>query len=63
MGKPTDLIPSQEAMKLLGVSTKTMAKLLADKTLRHYTKPLDRRVKWVSRADVEKLRDSYEVAA
>lgn len=63
MGVPKDLIPSQEAMKILGVSTKTMAKLLLERTLRHYTKPLDRRVKWVSRAEVEKLRDTYEAAA
>lgn len=63
MSTPNDLIPSQEAMRILGISTKTMAHLLKEKIIKHYTKPLDRRIKWVSRAAVERLRNTYQEAA
>ncbi len=55
MNTPDDLITTSEARALLGVSPKTMARLLRDGTLRHFPNPIDRREKLVSRAEVEAL--------
>ncbi len=55
INEPTDLIPSTEARKLIGVSTVKMRQLLREGTLRHFPDPLDRRVKLVSRAEVLSL--------
>lgn len=52
MDIPKDLITAEEARVLLRVSTKKMAVLLKDGTLRHFPNPLDRRQKLVSRAEV-----------
>lgn len=49
---PTDLISTSEAQKLLGVSRPTMSKLLKGGVVRHFTNPIDKRVKLVSRAEV-----------
>lgn len=51
------LIKVTEAQKLLGVSKKKMASLLAEGTLRFVLDPLDKRVKLVNRADVEQLTE------
>ena len=61
MDKPKDLITATEARQLLGVSEKKMAKLM--KTIRHFSNPLDKRVKYVSKAEILRLKDSYEEAA
>ena len=50
--KPEDLITVAEARRLLGVSTVKIAGLLREGTLRHFSNPLDRRVKFVSKAEV-----------
>jgi hypothetical protein len=51
------LINVAEAQKLLGVSKKKMASLLAEATLRFVQDPLDKRVKLVRLADVERLME------
>ena len=56
MKKPNDLIPSVKAREILGVSTKKMADLLKDGTIRHFPNPLDKRKKLVSRSEVERLK-------
>lgn len=63
MRKPRDLIPVHEARELLGVSKNKMTKLLQDKVLRHWTSPLDGRLKLVSRKEVLSLLDRKEQAA
>ena len=60
---PDDLITTAEARDLLNVSTVKMAQLLRDGTLRYFTNPLDRRVKFVSRAEVVALKPSRSEAA
>ena len=60
---PDDLITTAEARDLLNVSTVKMAQLLRDGTLRYFTSPLDRRVKFVSRAEVVALKPSRSEAA
>ena len=55
-----DLILAREAQQILGVSKKKMAELL-EKRLTVHEDPLDRRVKLVSRAEVEALRASSTV--
>jgi hypothetical protein len=60
---PDDLITTAEARDLLNVSTVKMAQLLRDGTLRYFTSPLDRRVKFVSRAEVVALKPARSEAA
>jgi hypothetical protein len=60
---PDDLITTAEARDLLNVSTVKMAQLLRDGTIRYFTNPLDRRVKFVSRAEVVALKPSRSEAA
>lgn len=57
--KPVDLIPISEARKLLGVSRIKIAELIREGYVRHFSYPLDKRVKLVSRSEVLslKLRD------
>ena len=61
--RPNDLIKVTAARKLMGVSPMKMAQLIKDGFLRTYDNPLDRRVKLVSRADVDSLLDMREKAA
>jgi predicted DNA-binding transcriptional regulator AlpA len=49
---PTDLISTSEAQKLLGVSRPTMSRLLKEGVIRFFPNPIDRRVKFVSKAEV-----------
>jgi hypothetical protein len=63
MQKPNDLIPSTEARVLLGVSPAKMSSMLRDKVLQHWTNPLDKRAKLVSRAEVLSLQDRRDKAA
>jgi hypothetical protein len=51
------LIKVTDAQKLLRVSKKKMASLLAEGTLRFVLDPLDKRVKLVNRSDVEQLTE------
>ncbi len=53
--QPSDLIRAEEARAILGVSTAKMAHLIKQGILPHWTYPLDRRVKLVSKADVQAL--------
>jgi predicted DNA-binding transcriptional regulator AlpA len=53
--QPNDLIRAEEARAILGVSSAKMAHLIKQGLLPHWTYPLDRRVKLVSRADVQSL--------
>ncbi len=50
--QPGDLIRAEEARAILGVSSAKMAHLIKQGHLPHWTYPLDRRVKLVSKADV-----------
>lgn len=61
--RPDDLIKVTAARKLLGVSPMKMAQLIKDGFLRTYDNPLDRRVKLVSRAEVDSLLGMREKAA
>ena len=61
--RPDDLIKVTAARKLMGVSPMKMAQLIKDGFLRTFDNPLDRRVKLVSRAEVDSLLDMREKAA
>lgn len=61
--RPGDLIKVTTARKLLGVSPMKMAQLIKDGFLHTFDNPLDRRVKLVSRAEVDSLLDMREKAA
>ena len=50
-----EMIKVMEAQRMLGVSKKKMASLLAEGTLPYTLDPLDKRVKLIDRADVERL--------
>jgi hypothetical protein len=52
-----ELMKVTEVQRLLGVSKKKMAALLAEGTLPYVLDPLDKRVKLVKRADVERLTE------
>jgi hypothetical protein len=56
MDKPQDLIPTTAARAILKVSTKKMASLLKEGTIRHFPSALDKRKKLVSRAEVVRLK-------
>lgn len=53
----TQTIKVTEAQKLLGVSKKKVAALLAEGTLPYELDPLDKRVKLVKLGDVERLME------
>jgi hypothetical protein len=61
--QPSDLIRAEEARALLGVSSVKMADLIKQGLLPHWTYPLDRRVKLVSKADVLSLMNPRKVEA
>jgi hypothetical protein len=63
MDKPTDLITTTEARKLLGISSATMTKLIRNAVVVTYSDPLDSRVKLVSKAAVLSLRVPRSEAA
>ena len=50
------LIKTTEAQKVLGVSKKKMSSLLAEGVISFREDPLDKRVKLIDAADIEKLR-------
>ncbi len=49
---PSDLITVAEARSLLGVSHTKMSQMVKKGVIRHFTNPLDGRVKLVSKAEV-----------
>lgn len=55
---PKDLITATEARKILGVSTYKLKEILKAGELNTYENTLDKRVKLVSRAEVERLKAS-----
>jgi hypothetical protein len=57
MSMSEQLINVTEAQKLLCVSKKKMASLLAEGTLAYVLDPLDKRVKLIRLADVEHLME------
>lgn len=61
--EPNDLITTAEARRLLGVSAVKMAQLIRDGIVPHFPNPLDRRVKLVSKAQVESLKPKRAEAA
>ncbi len=65
MGKaqPADLITTSEARALLGVSAVKMARLIREGTIRHFSDPLDKRVKLISKAEVLSLKPRRSAAA
>jgi hypothetical protein len=58
MKMPSDLITATEARKILNVSTYKLREVLKAGELKTYSNSLDKRVKLVSRAEVEKLKAS-----
>jgi hypothetical protein len=54
---PNDLIKLAEARRILGVSEGKVSQLVRDGLLRHYVSALDKRVKFVSRAEVQALKE------
>ena len=61
--RPNDLIRTTEARKLLGVSTVKMTQLIKHGVFTVYEDLLDRRVKLISRSEVESLKDGSVKAA
>jgi hypothetical protein len=61
--RPDDLIRTTEARKLLGVSTVKMTQLIKHRVFTVYEDLLDRRVKLISRAEVEGLKHRSVKAA
>ena len=53
---PKEWITTTQATAYLGVSTKTMSRLIRDGVIKTYDHPLDRRKKLVRFADVAKLK-------
>jgi len=58
MAKPKDLITATEARKILRCGPHKLKQLMDDGTLSDYSDPIDKRVRLVSRSEVEKLKAS-----
>lgn len=63
MYQPTDLISTSEARHILNVSAVKMAQLIRDNIVRHFPNQLDKRVKLVSKAEIEALKPKRAEAA
>jgi hypothetical protein len=63
LNRPEDLISTTEARKVLGVSTVKMTQLIKHGVFTVYTDLLDRRMKLISRAEVEALKHRSVKAA
>ncbi|HEV7859255.1 MAG TPA: hypothetical protein VGO91_11605 [Pyrinomonadaceae bacterium] len=61
--QPADLITTSEARLLLGVSAVKMAQLIKEGVVRHFSNPLDKRVKFISKREVLSLRPKRAEAA
>lgn len=60
---PKDLIKASDARQIIGVSHAKMSQLIKDGVVRHYSDPLDKRVKLVSRSEIAALRPVLSEAA
>lgn len=60
---PEDLIPVRQARELLAVSPTKMAQIIKEGLLDCWDDPLDKRVKLVSRVEVESLKNPRRRAA
>ncbi|HEX8144156.1 MAG TPA: helix-turn-helix domain-containing protein [Pyrinomonadaceae bacterium] len=61
--KARQWMTTTEATSFLGVSSKTMARLIRDGILKTHDHPLDRRKKLVSFADITRLKEAADQAA
>jgi len=61
--QPDDLIPVRQAQALLTVSKVKMAQIIKEGLLTCWIDPLDKRVKLVSRTEVENLKNPRRRAA
>lgn len=60
---PKDLIKASDARHLIGVSHAKMSQLIKEGVIRHFTNPLDKRVKLVSKSEVVALTPKLSEAA
>lgn len=60
---PNDLIKASDARHLIGVSHAKMSQLIKEGVIRHFTNPLDKRVKLVSKSEVIALSPKLAEAA
>lgn len=63
MYQPTDLISTSEARHILNVSAVKMAQLIRHNIVRHFPNQLDKRMKLVSKAEIEALKPKRAEAA
>ena len=63
MSRPKDLIKTAEARLVLGISTVKMADLIKRGVVKTYPNILDRRIKLVSRKELDKLMPFRREAA
>lgn len=57
---PKEWITTTQATTYLGVSSKTMSRLIRDGVIRTYNHPLDRRKKLVRTEDVTRLKEAAQ---
>jgi excisionase family DNA binding protein len=60
---PKEWITTTQATAYLGVSTKTMSRLIRDGVIKTYDHPLDRRKKLVRLSDVAELKEKVDKLA
>jgi excisionase family DNA binding protein len=60
---PKEWITTTQATAYLGVSTKTMTRLIRDGVIKTYDHPLDKRKKLVRFADVAELKERVDELA
>lgn len=63
MQRPTDLITTTEAIRLIGISSRTMTKLIKNGVITTYKDPFDSRVKLVSKSAILALKVERAEAA
>jgi len=61
--KSRQWMTTTEATEFLGVSSKTMARLIKDGVVKTHDHPLDRRKKLVSFSDITRLKEAADRAA
>lgn len=63
MTQGKEWMTTSKATAFLGISTKTMARLIREGVIRTYPHPLDRRLKLVRIADVDQLKKTVDQLA
>lgn len=63
MKQSKEWMTTSKATAFLGISTKTMARLIREGVIRTYPHPLDRRIKLVRIADVDLLKKTADQLA